>query len=179
MRTIPTLLTGLAAVAAPLVLAPTASAQTSAEPVVTHEKGYVIACTGQLGRAAVSTELYTNSTVTVPAAVTIETPSRVLRAADGTAAPKIDRGRVKAGAKLVDLESGEPAGKVTIRGTYRRTGPVTQVNDDFEDAGQRIQVTGTNQALRTRLTLSYRGHSTRLTCGDAFAYDLTTVKTPI
>ena len=177
----PALLLGLAAaVAVSLVPATTASADTGADPVVTRERGYALTCTGTLARSAVTVTLYTNDTVTVPASILVEGPRAPRRRGGGAPAPRIAHGRVLARARMVADGAERPSGTAVVVGSYRRSGPVVEVHDDFVDDEERIQVDGTNQQLSTRLTVVYQGRSARLTsCSDAFAYDVTTTRTPI
>ncbi len=66
-----------------------------------------------------------------------------------------------------------------MRGTYTVDGLVTVVNEAFDDAGQHVVVTGTNQALSTEVELKVGRREYPLTCGTAFRFDLIVTRTSI
>ena len=176
---------GVAAVTTLVALA--ASPMATAAPVstTTHEHGYAMTCTGVLANSnEVHVELYTNNTVTVPVNVVVreagEDGSPLLVSADDAPSPRIQGGRVVADVPLVRFRSDDDAGMAKVRGTYRPEGRVRPVNDDFEDAGERIQVKGTNQDLKTDLYLKIDKNAwVDLECSDAFRFNLRVTKTPI
>ncbi len=154
--------------------APPAAASTT-----THEQGYAISCTAEGPSGSAFIDLYTNNTVSVPAVIVLEGPQQTLVSADDTKSARIDKGKIRAQAHMVDLETKAPAGKAKVRGTYTVDGAITAVNDAFSDAGEHVVVTGTNQALSTDVELRIGRQKYPLTCGTAFRFDLTVTRTPI
>lgn len=159
--------------------APTATAATGSGATTTHQRGYVMACTGERGPLDAFVELYTNSTVTVPTSVVIRGPHGVAVAADDSMAPRIRHGRVKANVALVDRDTDAAFGKAKVRGTYQRVGEVIPISTSFEDDGALIEERGTNRQLRTDLRVRVGKVTIPLTCDPAFAYDLNVTRTPL
>jgi hypothetical protein len=128
-------------------------------------------------------ELYTNSTVVVPASVVVLGPGqdgeRPVITSVATQAPMFTDRQVSADVPLVSAATGATAGTAEVRGTYEPTGNVRQVDDDFEDAGQRIRSTGTNQALTVQLGVQIGKEQVALECSEAFRYDLQVTRTPL
>lgn len=166
-------------IAAAAVVVPVAPASAAGTSTTTHERGYAMTCTGERAGTSAFVELYTNNTVTVPAVIVLEGPNGTVVSTDDTAPARITKGKVRADADLMDLETKAPAGEARVKGTYRATGEPTAVHDVFDDAGELIEVTGTNQALSTKLKLKVGRTTYPLTCDPAFRFDLTVTKTPI
>jgi len=186
------LITGALAVVATSALVGLAAAPTDAKPAqpdhtsavqervvakapgVTRERGVLLECRGTLGERQVIVNLYENRThgnfleIQVgegggadEVGVSRESDRRFVR---GT--------KVRAGAKLAGK-------KATITGTAKPTGKVKKVHEVVEDAGERIVSTGTHRLLKPRVTFTYDGESTKLTCDPAFIYKLKVTKTSI
>ena len=149
-----------------------------------REQGYVINCTGVRGDGSrVLVDLYTNSTVVVPATVVVvkagEDGDPILLTSESAQAPTIKDEQVSADVPLVEAATRSPAGTAEVRGTYQPTGNVRQVDDDIEDAGQQIRTTGTNEALTTAVSVQIGQERTDVQCLEAFLFDLQVTKTPI
>lgn len=133
----------------------------------TIEKGYVIECTGTLRGQAVNATLYENDPYTNVVAVNVgdvgssSEPADVIRGRHARAKVRLDGGAAR------------------ISGTVRIVGAKTPVHEDLEDNEQHIVSVGWHRKLKTRLTLSYKGATARLACGNAFRYRLRVTKTPV
>jgi len=158
----------LASVAALTTLgAESAVASAPSSGATTVEKGYVIECTGMLRGSAVNATLYENDLHKNVVAINIGDAGSSREPAD------IVRGRkVRATVRL-------DGAAARITGTARITGAKVPVREDLEDNEQRIVSVGWHRKLKTRLTLSHRGSTARLTCGNAFRYRLRVTKTPV
>lgn len=168
------------ATAAALSSSPIATAAVGdASGSTTRERGYAISCTGEASSMSAFVLLYKNSSVTVPTEVVIEQRDAVLVASKQSPSPRIRGGRVRAVVPLVDRDTRVEAGTAWVRGTYTRVGPVTRVHEVFDDAGEHIVTTGTNQDLRTRLRVTVGSTTIPLTCDEAFAFNLKVKRTPI
>lgn len=168
MRT--TMITGALAVVATTVLTGgTATAQAAtAEPIVTHEHGIVIECSGTLRGQDVYTSVYENNTVRNVVQVVIGDDDGLGAIRESDAAFRTGR-QVRAGLPL--------AGKrAVVAGTARAVGAKTTVHEEHDDAGQHITIDGTHRRLATDLTLTWKKRTVPLTCDDAFLYDLQVTK---
>lgn len=176
--------------------APTAEASTPATPapspsdpyaspgVPVQEKGYVMSCSGvRADGNNVLVELYTHSTVQVPATVVVvragEDGEPLLIPSDAAQPPTFTDGEVSADVPLIDAASRSEAGSAVVRGTFEPTGDVRQIDEEIEDAGERIRSVGTNQDLRTDLDVQVGGEQVDLQYNKTLAFDLQVTRTPI
>lgn len=170
--------------APPSTPAPEESAATGSAATPVREVGYAMYCAGLRSDGnRVVVELYTNSTVEVPAGVVVleagEDGERILITSKAAQPPTITDQEVSADVPLLDAATGADAGTAQVRGTIEPTGWVRQIDDDFEDAGERIRTTGTNEDLRADVGVQIGEEAIDLECGEAFRYDLQVTKTPI
>lgn len=168
----------------PATPTPEGSDASGSPATAVREEGYAMYCAGLMGDGnRVVVELYTNSTVEVPAGVVVleagEDGERILITSKAAQPPTITEQEVSADVPLVDAATGADAGTARVRGTVEPTGQVRQVDDDFEDAGERIRTTGTNEDLRAEVGVQIGEEQIDLECGEAFRYDLQVTKTPI
>jgi len=142
-------------------------------PGVTHERGKLLECTGRAGTTPVRANIYQNQTYGNHLEVLVHdgTPDEAGVSREA-ATPFVVGHRVRATARI----NGQ---KVTISGTAKPTGKVKRVHDVVEDAGLRIVSKGTHKILQPVLTVSYDGRTGRLTCDNAFAFNLKVTKTSI
>ncbi|MFE6820589.1 hypothetical protein [Streptomyces sp. NPDC057675] len=148
-------------------------------PVVTYERGHVMSCSGKAGERSVTVDLYDNSLHGSFAEVHVEGPDGEF--GGGTTPDRLFRGGAVRTEVPVRRLGGEesPVGVARVVGMYAPSGPSTPVHDVYEDNGWTIVADGTHQQLRTRMVISVLDHTARLTCGEAFAYDLKVTKTPL
>lgn len=179
-------LPALAAVLSAVVActAPDPAPSPTPEPSPVREAGYALTCFGVRGDGSrVIVDLYTNSTVKVPTSVSVfeagEDGNPLLGASDTAPSPTITEQEVSADVPMVDMATRADAGTAEVRGTYRPTGDVRQINEDFVDAGERIRTTGTNENLTTDLRVQIGPERITLECRDAFRFDLQVTKTPL
>lgn len=171
------------AVSSPATPVPEQSDATSPATTV-REQGYVMSCSGVRGDGnRVVVELYTNSTVVVPASVVVvkagEDGEPILLTSDAAQAPTIKDQQVSADVPLIDAATRAAAGTAEVRGTFQPTGDVRQVDDDIADAGERIRTKGTNEALKADVRVQIGQERINLQCSEAFLFDLQVTKTPI
>ncbi|GAA1772610.1 hypothetical protein GCM10009795_018410 [Nocardioides hankookensis] len=178
------LLTGALAVAATSALIGLGTAPGSAQtldptpdpmtPGVTHERGILMACTGDLGSRPVRVNLYENRTYGNYLEVQLGEGGGAdeVGVSRQVKKPFVTRGSVRAAASLDGT-------KVRVTGTAVATTKVKKVREVVEDAGLRIVSKGTHTRLRDDLVLTYGTRSAELDCGDAFVYRLTVTKTSI
>ncbi|MFF8512818.1 hypothetical protein ACF064_32575 [Streptomyces sp. NPDC015492] len=148
-------------------------------PVVSYERGHVISCSGKAGERSVTVDLYDNSLYGSFAELHVEGPDGEF--GGGATPDRLFRGgSVRTEIPVRHLgEEESPAGVARIVGLYAESGPFTPVHDVYKDNGWTIVSDGTHRQLRTRMVISLLDHTTRLTCGEAFAYDLKVTKTPL
>jgi hypothetical protein len=172
------LITGALAVTATSALIGLGAAPGSAQtpdptrPGVTHERGLVLECTGELGVRPVRVNLYENRTYGNYLEVQLGEGDHEVGVSRESSTRFVRKGKVRATARL-------DGRKATVTGTATRTSKVTPVHEVVEDAGLRIVTDGTHTWLRTHLTFAYGKRSVPLTCANAFAYRLTVTKTSI
>ena len=171
-------------VSSPATPAPDSSDPVTSPATPVREQGYAMSCSGVRGDGnRVVVELYTNSTVVVPASVVVvkagEDGDPILLTSDAAQAPTIKDQAVSADVPLVDAATRAAAGTAEVRGTFQPTGNVRQVDDDFTDAGERIRTKGTNEALTTDVRVQIGQERVNLQCSEAFQFDLQVTKTPI
>lgn len=142
------------------------------KPGVTHERGILLECTGDLGTRPVRVNLYENRTYGNYLELQLGEGDHETSVSRQSKKPFVTKGKVRATARLAGK-------KAAITGAAVKTTKVTPVHEVTEDAGLRIVSEGTHTRLRTDLTFSYGKHSTDLECGNAFAYRLKVTKTSI
>lgn len=160
------------------------TAQPTSEAAPVSEQGYVMSCSGvRTDGNNVLVELYTNSTVQVPASVVVvragEDGEPLLIPSDAGQPPTFTDGTVSADVPLIDATTRSDAGSAGVRGTFEPSGNVRQIDDEIEDAGQRVRSVGTNEDLTTDLDVQVGEEQVDLECSEAFAFDLQVTKTPI
>ncbi|GAA4718658.1 hypothetical protein [Nocardioides conyzicola] len=173
------LITGALAVAATSALIGLGTAPGIAQtpdptaPGTSRETGKLLECTGAAGAIPVRANLYQNTTYGNFLEVLVHdgTPDEA-GASREAAKPFVVKNKVRATARI----AGE---KLVITGTAKPTGEVRRVHDVVEDAGLRIVTTGKHKLLKPILKVSYAGRSGRLTCDNAFAFNLKVTKTSI
>jgi hypothetical protein len=163
---LPTTLASLAVLTS-LGSTPAPASAASSAGRTTVEKGYVIECTGKLAGRPVNASLYENNAY-----------KNVVGLSIGDAGGSAEPGDVVRGSKVRTSVRVDGA-TAKIAGTVRTTGRPTPVREDLEDNEQHIVSVGTHRKVKTRLTLSYKGTSARLTCANAFRYKLRVTKTPV
>ncbi|MGW7198506.1 hypothetical protein [Streptomyces chryseus] len=162
--------------AATVHAAPTAS---GSGVVTTFEKGHVLSCTGQVGKQSVAVELYDNSLHGSFVNVSLEGPDGQY-GGDSTPATLFDNGSVNVKLPIRRLgEVEQPAGTASIKGIYALKGEPTSFLDVYEDGGWLVESAGTHHDLKSKVSVEVFGETERLTCEDAFAYDLKVTKTPV
>ena len=145
----------------------------SMQPGTTRERGALIECTGHAGKTKVLANVYQNRTYGNYLEITVNdgTPAEVSRTTESRTkfvTGKKVRATTRIGGK-----------KLVIAGTAKQTGKVRKVNEVVEDAGYRIVSKGTHKLLKPVLTVTYGGRTGRLSCDNAFLFDLKVTKTPI
>ncbi len=163
---------------APAALA--AGAQDGTE--VSRERGHVLDCRGAYAGGTVTVNLYDNSIFGNFVSVGVEGPGSEGTRYVGDAQPSsLFRGStVSAQVKLRKATGGGgPAGSAVIVGGFRAKGKPTPVHEVIEDAGYRVESTGSHQPLAVKAGVVLRGSYVALTCQEAFRYDLKVEKTPI
>jgi hypothetical protein len=175
------LLTGALAVAATSALiglgADAASARTP-DPMAegtSHERGTLIECTGSAGDVPVRVNIYQNKTYGNYLELLVHDGDRGKEA--GASLEK--RKPFVAGTKV--RAAGKVGGhRMTVTGTAKPTGETKRVHEVIpNDAGMRIESTGTHRLLDPVLTVSYDGETGTLTCDNAFRFKLKVTKTSI
>ncbi len=160
--------TPLALAAAATVVAGLGSPATAAESTVTHERGVVIECGGTHAGKDVFVSVYENNT--------FANVFQVVVGDDGLGKSResekgfVTGGKVRAALRL-------DGRKALVTGTAKRVGKRVAVHEEHDDAGQHIVVDGFHRALRTDLTLQWKGRTVALDCDEAFFYDLDVTKT--
>ena len=171
------LLTGALAVVATSALVglgtTTATARVAPAPEKTREVGTLIECAGYVGKVPVRVNLYENDTYGNTLEVLLHDGTRreVGRSVD-TKKPFVVGEDVLARTRV----GGRP---IRIHGTTEPTGEVKRVHDVIEDAGERIVVRGTHTILDPKIVARYAGKQGRLTCDNAFDFDLRVTKTSL
>jgi hypothetical protein len=169
---------GLVALVLPSA-AQAAPAQSASEAVTTFEKGHVLACSGKAGKRSVTVELYDNSVHGSFVSVAVEGPDGQF-GGSSTPAKLFNKGSVRAKLPIKRLDEQEiPAGTASIQGIYAPTDEPRPVHDTYEDAGWIVESIGTNQSLKSKVRVNLLSKSVRLTCNEAFAYDLKVTKIPV
>lgn len=69
--------------------------------------------------------------------------------------------------------------RTRVSGSWTATDDVTQIDEEYEDAGFRIRTTGTNTRLDARVVVVVDGQTVPLEMHHAFAYDLTVTRLPV
>lgn len=137
-----------------------------------REHGIVMECTGEADGLQAYASLYENQRYGNYVQVVLGDPD------DGNGANKkvkraiLDDGKVRA---TITVDGA----KAKVRGTASKVGKKKHVHEELDDAGYHVTSDGTHRRLRNDLVLTYDGTVVPLTCGTAFAYDLTVTKTPI
>ncbi|GGQ37171.1 hypothetical protein GCM10010266_70750 [Streptomyces griseomycini] len=161
-----------AVVALPAVA--TASPHDSETPVtVTREKGHVLACTGTASGVEVAVDLYDNDVFGTHAAVSVRTPDDEYARGGETGAGLFHKGRIKREFVLDSGTSGT-AQTVVVSGSYVRSGPPKRVHEVYDEPFGQVVTKGWNYPLKAGVTVRTMGRQVKLTCGEAFAYKLTT-----
>lgn len=144
-----------------------------AAPEKTHEVGTLIECAGYAGKVPVRVNLYENDTYgnTLEVLVHDGTRREVGRTVE-TKKPFVVGEDVLARTRV----GGKP---IRIHGTTEPTGKVKRVREVIEDAGERIVVRGTHAILDPKIVARYAGTQGRLTCDNAFHFDLRITKTSL
>ena len=173
------LITGALAVAATSALIGLGTAPGIAQtpdptaPGTSRETGKLLECIGAAGSISVRANVYQNDTFGNYLEVLVHdgTPEEagVSRKA---AKPFVVKNKVRAVARIAGK-------KVVITGTAKPTGQVERVHEVVEDAGLRIVSRGKHKLLKPVLEVSYAGQSGKLTCDNAFAFNLKITKTSI
>ncbi|CAL9358137.1 hypothetical protein [Streptomyces sp. Tu 3180] len=174
-RTLMTAVLGAAAVAVvALPAVATASPHDSGTPVtVTREKGHVLACTGTASGVEVTADLYDNDVFGTHAAVSVRTPDDEYVRGGETEAGLFRKGRVER-EFVVGSETSGTARTVVISGAYVRSGLPKRVHEVYDEPYGQVVTKGWNYPLKADVTARTMGQQVKLTCGDAFAYKLTT-----
>ncbi|MFD3537389.1 hypothetical protein [Streptomyces sp. NPDC058664] len=169
---------GVLAMGLPAV-AQAAPATADSGAVITYEKGHVLSCTGQAGQRSVTVELYDNSLHGSFVNAHVEGPDGEY-GGGSTPTRLFDHSSINAELPIERLgEDTSPAGTAVIKGLYALKGKPTPVHDVYQDDGWTIVSEGTHQRLKPKVTVRVLGKTARLTCADAFAYDLKVTKTPM
>jgi hypothetical protein len=151
-----------------------ASPYDSGAPVtVTREKGHVLACTGTAAGVEVAVDLYENNVFGTHAAVSVQTPDDQYVQGGETEAGLFHKGRVER-EFVVDSESSGSAHTVVVSGVYTRSGLPKRVHEVYDEPFGQVVTKGWNYPLKADVTVRTMGRQVKLTCGDAFAYKLTT-----
>ena len=145
----------------------------SMQPGTARERGALIECTGRAGKTPVLVNIYQNRTYGNYLEMTVDdgTPAEVSRVVESRT-KFITGPKVRAASKIGGR-------KILIAGTAKQTGKTRKVNEVVEDAGYRIVSKGTHKLLKPVLTVTYGGRTGRLTCDNAFLFDLKVTKTPM
>lgn len=165
-----------AATAAVLALPAVASASphaTQTPLTVTREKGHVLACTGTGPGVDVVVDLYDNDVFGTHAAVSVRTPDDEYVRGGETGAGLFDKGRIRR-EFVLDSETSGTAQTVVVSGAYVRSGPTKRVHEVYDEPFGQVVTKGWNYPLRAGVTVRTMGQQVKLTCGEAFAYRLTT-----
>jgi hypothetical protein len=143
-------------------------------PGVTHERGILMACTGDLGSRPVLVNLYENRTYGNYLEIQLGEGggSDEIGVSRQVAKPFVTKGAVRAKAVL-------DGKRIKVVGTTVATNKVKKVREVIDDAGLRVVSKGTHTRLRSDLVFSYGKRSTALDCSDAFVYRLKVTKTSI
>ena len=162
------------ATAALVLTAPTPTYASETPPATTTERefGIVMECTGGADGLQAYASLYENQRYGNYVQVVLGDPNAGNGVDKKVKRAFLANGEVRA-AVTVD------GTKAKIRGTAAKVGKKKHVHDELDDAGYHVTSDGTHRRLRNDLVLSYDGTVVPLTCGTAFAYDLTVTKTPI
>ncbi|GAB2934535.1 hypothetical protein [Streptomyces heilongjiangensis] len=167
------------AVAWGVTVAPAAAAQGGEGAFRTQEAGHVLSCSGQADDTWVSVELYENSAYGSFVNVSVEGPGGQY---GGHARPErlFNDGSVSVSLPLRLLEEGheDEVGTASFEGTYAASGQPERVHDVYPEPGWRVISSGTRQELSAQVDAQVLGLSVPLTCDHAFAFDLTTIRTP-
>lgn len=147
----------------------TGAAYADAAPTKTErERGVVLECTGRAHGLAAYVDLYENDVYGNTVQVILNDNPRTAK----TIQPEenfLVHGEISSVLKIKHR-------RLTITGSAIERGRKTHVHEVHHDAGNRIVADGTHRRLENDLTLAWGSKSVPLTCGPAFAYDLT-VKT--
>jgi hypothetical protein len=150
---------------------------------VTNEQGVAFAGFGELDGRQVFVEIYGNSLYGSQATVVVEQPGGPeLSASVELAADDLLDGDVEVDAALSRNTRGGLAptrSRVQIAGTWEASGPSTEIDETFEDAGYLIHTTGTNTPLAADVVVTIDGKAVTVEMQDAFAFDLTITRTAL
>ncbi|MFF8521248.1 hypothetical protein ACF05X_03800 [Streptomyces werraensis] len=140
---------------------------------VTREKGHVLACTGTGSGVDVVVDLYDNDVFGTHAAVSVRTPDDEYVRGGETGAGLFDKGRIRR-EFVLDSEASGTAQTVVVSGAYVRSGSPKRVHEVYDEPFGQVVTKGWNYPLRAGVTVRTMGQQVRLTCGESFAYRLTT-----
>jgi hypothetical protein len=140
---------------------------------VTREKGHVLACTGTAAGVEVTVDLYDNNVFGTHAAVSVRTADDEYVRGGETEAGLFHKGRIER-EFVVDSESSGSAHTVVVSGAYARSGLPKRVHEVYDEPFGQVVTKGWNYPLKADVTARTMGRQVKLTCGDAFAYKLTT-----
>jgi hypothetical protein len=180
------LLGSLSGVAAVIALTPALAGATAPDPAsgavsraegttlgardAVRERGNLIECTGRYRGTDTFVSVYENNRYTNVLQVVVGDGGA--GASREVAEGFVDGSRVHGALRLQGK-------KVTVSGTAVRTDQRTKVHEEHDDAGQHIVIDGYHRALDSDLTMSWQGTTIRLTCDNAFYYNLKVVKSDI
>jgi hypothetical protein len=154
-----------------------------ADAEVTYEEGVAVAGFGELNGRQVFVEIYANSVYGSQATVMVEQPGGPeLSAAVDLATEDVLDGDVELDLALSRNTRGGLAptrSRAQIVGTWEASGPSTEIDETFEDAGYLIHTTGTNTPLAADVVVTIDGKAVSVEVHDAFAYDLTVTRTAL
>ncbi|MFC7495016.1 MULTISPECIES: hypothetical protein [unclassified Nocardioides] len=173
------LVTGALAVVATSALvglgASTAGAQTPDPSAAgtTHEVGTVIECAGFAGKVPVRVNFYENETYGNTLEVLVHDGTR--REAGRTVETK----KPFVVGEDVLARTRVAGKKIRFHGTTEPTGKVKRIRDVRDDGGLHIVARGTHTILDPKIVATYAGTAGKLTCDNAFHFNLEVTKTPV
>jgi hypothetical protein len=177
MRAAVTIGAGVLALGLPSAAQASPTAQDSGA-VTTLEQGHVLSCTGQAGEQSVAVELYENSLHGSFVNVSVEGPDGQY-GGSSTPSTLFDQGTLDTELPINRLGDDEtPAGTAIIKGVYTPKGKPELIHDVYEDDGWTVVSTGNHHRLKAKVQVDVLGETVRLTCANAFTYDLEITKTP-
>ncbi|WP_369197858.1 hypothetical protein [Streptomyces djakartensis] len=140
---------------------------------VTLEKGHAVACQAERDDMEVSLDLYENSVFGTHVSLSVEADGQQYGGGGPVERGLFDRGVISGQVAYSRLEGAAADQQFArVQGSYKASGPRVRVRDVHPEPWGKVVTNGWRTPLAAEVTVHVLGRQVRLTCGEAFAFDL-------
>lgn len=157
-----------------LTAAPAAAADGREESLgVTRERGHAVVCQAERDGTQVSLELYENSAFGTHVSLSVEADGTQYGGGGPVERGLFDRGVISGHVAYSELEEDGAEQRIArVQGSYEASGPRVRVREVHPEPWGEVVTKGWRTPLAAEVTVDVLGRPMRLTCDEAFAFDL-------